>query len=97
MHTTLFNKSYGISLLSCSNEHELKIIMVQVYSQYILSQNKPQMVVLLDHVLDGDIGIDVYRSLKITQTRFNLSIVWVLLSSTEDYETIENYKRNGIE
>jgi len=49
----------------------------------------PKIVILLDHILDGFKGIDVYKKTKITQDRFNLDIIWVLVSSTEDKETIQ--------
>ena len=36
------------------------------------------------------------RSKKI-QNRFNLDIIWVLVSSTEDEETISVYKKEGVD
>ena len=57
---------------------------------------KPTIVVLLDHILDGLKGIDVLRKAKVIQDRFNLDIIWVLVSSTEDVETIHKYKIEGV-
>ena len=52
---------------------------------------------LLDHLLDGFTGFDVYKKAKITQQRFNIDIIWVLVSSTEDYDTIQKYVNEGIQ
>ena len=38
----------------------------------------------------------MYREAKIIQDRFNLDVIWVLVSSTEDEETINKYKTEGV-
>jgi len=53
-------------------------------------------VILLDHVLDGQIGLDVINEVKDVQFKFGIDITWVLVSSTEDSITIENYKSAGL-
>lgn len=54
-------------------------------------------VLLLDHVLDRKTGLDLYNNVKDTQIKFNIKIVWVLLSSTEDLAIIDKYKNVGFE
>ena len=49
-----------------------------------------RIVVLLDHILDGITGLEVYRESKVIQNRFSLKILWILVSSTEDNETIND-------
>ena len=71
MHTVLFFK-HGITLMCCSNEIQLKSIMVQIYAQF--SIQKPKILVLLDNILDGSTGLELYMNLKSTVTRFNLDI-----------------------
>ena len=88
MHTHLF-KIKGINLISCSTEHDLKSIMIQIYSQFN-SESKPKVVILLDNVLDDTTGLELYNNLKHTQIKFNLDILWILVSSTEDKNTILN-------
>ena len=46
------------------------------------------MLVLLDHVLDGQTGLEVLINAKKIQLKFDIKIIWVLLSSTEDENTI---------
>eukprot|EP00801_Mesodinium_rubrum_P005991 Mrub_05996.p4 GENE.Mrub_05996~~Mrub_05996.p4 ORF type:complete len:123 (-),score=54.22 Mrub_05996:82-450(-) len=94
MHTALFRK-HGISLLCCSTAPELQSLFVQVHS--LPGQRvRPRVVVLLDNVLDGCTGAEVYRQARDTQGRFNLDVVWVLVSSTEDAETIYRYRGLGV-
>lgn len=61
--------------------------MMTVHTQFNV---KPKIVILLDNVLDGVIGLDLYNNLKMTQIKFNLDIEWMLLSSTEDKNTIDS-------
>ena len=51
---------------------------------------------LLDHVLDGQTGLDVLIDAKKLQLKFNMNINWVLLSSTEDENTINLYKEQSV-
>ena len=46
--------------------------------------------------MDGVKGIDVLRKAKVIQSRFNLDIIWVLVSSTEDEATVNKYKKEGV-
>jgi len=48
------------------------------------------IVVLLDHVLDNTTGLEVLKAAKETLVKFDLDVTWVLLSSTEDKNTISN-------
>jgi len=55
------------------------------------------IVVLLDHVLDNTTGLEVLKAAKETLVKFDLDVTWVLLSSTEDRNTISNYEEEGVE
>ena len=48
----------------------------------------PTIVVLLDHVLDNQTGLQVLKEVELHQCKFNVDIKWVLLSSTEDEKTM---------
>ena len=38
----------------------------------------------------------MYKEAKVVQDRFNLDIIWVLVSSTEDDATINKYQIEGV-
>ena len=90
MHTMLFSKK-EINLHCCYNEHELISLLMYLFSDSIKTGNKHKIVILLDHILDGSQGIEVLKKANSVRDKFNLDIIWVLLSSTEDNETIEKY------
>lgn len=62
-----------------------------------MRQTLPKIVILLDNILDGETGLNLYRNIQSTQDRFGLCIKWVVVSSTEDEFTIGKYKNEGIE
>ena len=88
MHSHLFRLK-GINLICCSTENDLKSVMAMIYTQF-RSEGVPKIVVLLDNVLDGTTGFELYNNLKMTQYQFDFNIEWILLSSTEDKNTINN-------
>jgi len=58
---------------------------MQSYTEYIgIRDESPTFIVLLDHVLDCSTGLELLINAKETQRKFSLNIVWVLLSSNED-------------
>lgn len=69
--------------------------MIQIQSQFT-SENKPKIIILLDNVLDDTTGLELYNNLKFTQIKFNLDVDWILLSSTEDKNTISNQRKANI-
>lgn len=69
--------------------------MIQIQSQFT-SENKPKIIILLDNVLDDTTGLELYNNLKFTQIKFNLDVDWILLSSTEDKNTISNQRNANI-
>jgi len=60
------------------------------------SQECPTFVILLDHVLDCFTGMKLIINAKEYQRRFSLNIQWVLLSSTEDKEIMDQYNEEGV-
>lgn len=64
-------------------------MLMLIYSDYSRTLgDKPKIVILLDHVLDGLYGIDLLQSINKKQEIMNLDILWVIVSSTEDIDTI---------
>ena len=59
MHTIMFSKK-EINLHCCSTDNELISYLMQIYSE-ISWRNKQDLkvIILLDHILDGILGIDV--------------------------------------
>jgi len=57
----------------------------------------PKIVILLDHILDNTTGLEVLKAAKEIQLKFDLDLTWVLLSSTEDKNTITKYQEEGVE
>jgi len=53
-------------------------------------ENKPTIIVLLDHVLDCTTGLEVFIKAKITQLKFSIEMIWVLLSGIEDQDIINS-------
>ena len=97
MHTLLFSKK-DIALNCCSTQGEFIGILMQIYTQKSWSEGQQdQVVCLLDHLLDGFTGLELLMKAKQTQRKFNLDIIWILVSSTEDEDTIQNYKSEGIQ
>eukprot|EP00801_Mesodinium_rubrum_P007290 Mrub_07301.p1 GENE.Mrub_07301~~Mrub_07301.p1 ORF type:complete len:282 (-),score=67.65 Mrub_07301:88-876(-) len=95
MHTMIFAR-LDIELSCCSNSSELVQLLTAAHSWQVKHGAEGTVVVLLDHVLDGQSGLQVYQAAQEHQARFNLSVVWVLVSSTEDVDTINMYKQYGI-
>eukprot|EP00801_Mesodinium_rubrum_P008835 Mrub_08864.p1 GENE.Mrub_08864~~Mrub_08864.p1 ORF type:complete len:255 (-),score=71.79 Mrub_08864:31-771(-) len=99
MHTLIFSRM-NIELNCCSTCDELQQLLMSVYSKYTLKADAgsaaPQVVVLLDHVLDGASGLDVYAAAAELQRRFQLHVFWVLLSSSEDEVTTDKYRDLGV-
>jgi len=83
-----------IDLNCCNNEDELICMMAQIHSDslryYNSSNERKTIVILLDHVLDCTLGIDILTNLKGYESKFDLKIIWVLVSSTEDKDTVKS-------
>jgi len=89
MNTKILSK-IGIQLNCCNNKKELISILVNTYSDFIMKSLSqfPKIIIFLDHILDNSSGIEVLIAVKETQSKFDIDINWVLLSSTEDINTI---------
>mmetsp|Transcript_62299 Transcript_62299/g.52820 ORF Transcript_62299/g.52820 Transcript_62299/m.52820 type:complete len:89 (+) Transcript_62299:478-744(+) len=55
------------------------------------------IVILLDHILDTITGIDVMEDLRKQLLSLKIKVVWVLVSSTEDTDTLQQYIYMGVE
>ena len=98
MNSMLFSK-LSIDLNCCSTEDELISMMAQIHSsslQYSKSDSK-SVVILLDHVLDCTQGISVLLNLRDFANKFDIEMIWVLVSSTEDRDTVNSYTELGVE
>ena len=61
MHTLICAKK-EIRLNCCSTLHELNALLVQVYSGNSWgTETRTRVVVMLNHVLDGSTGLEVYK------------------------------------
>ena len=72
---------------------------MQIYSQQswgVNDKNEDKVVCLLDHLLDGSTGLELHRNANELLKKFNVDITWVLVSSTEDIDTIRDYQNEGI-
>eukprot|EP00801_Mesodinium_rubrum_P006885 Mrub_06893.p1 GENE.Mrub_06893~~Mrub_06893.p1 ORF type:complete len:300 (+),score=50.85 Mrub_06893:77-901(+) len=96
MHTLIFAR-LDIKLLCCSNGVELVQFLTAIHSHLVKKQVGASVVVLLDHVLDGQSGLQVLKEARVHQRRFGLEVVWVLVSSSEDEYTLDMYKAEGVE
>eukprot|EP00801_Mesodinium_rubrum_P007802 Mrub_07815.p1 GENE.Mrub_07815~~Mrub_07815.p1 ORF type:complete len:273 (-),score=70.36 Mrub_07815:68-886(-) len=95
MHTSIFAK-LALQLTCCSNGRELIQLLAAVHSHKAKHDPDAKAVVLLDHVLDGQSGLQVIRAAREHTARFGLPVVWVLVSSTEDADTADRYKEEGV-
>jgi len=59
--------------------------------------NLHRIIIFLDHVLDNTSGIEILKAAKEIKLKFDLDMTWVLLSSTEDKNTITKYEEEGVE
>ena len=50
---------------------------------------------MIDHVLDGQTGLEVFKDATKYLKNHHLEIEWVLVSSTEDSLTLNQYKKLG--
>eukprot|EP00801_Mesodinium_rubrum_P000795 Mrub_00795.p1 GENE.Mrub_00795~~Mrub_00795.p1 ORF type:complete len:855 (+),score=154.56 Mrub_00795:56-2566(+) len=87
----------NLSLNCFYHPNDLLGVIAQTGTRYMLDNSDcPQFVILLDHQLDCVTGLEVLHQVKELQRKFNLSILWVLLSSTEDQNTVSRYEEKGV-
>mmetsp|Transcript_28107 Transcript_28107/g.23595 ORF Transcript_28107/g.23595 Transcript_28107/m.23595 type:complete len:140 (+) Transcript_28107:147-566(+) len=90
----------GIDLNCCFNEDELLSILSQIHADKLRHYNSKvenkTIIILLDHVLDCTLGYNVKENLKNFEYRFELKIIWILVSSTEDKDTVQKYIEMGV-
>ena len=97
MHTLIFSR-LDLDLNCCSTSNDLIQMIMKVYLNKNRRENqKYTFVILLDHILDRKLGYDVLTEVSEIQYKFSLNIIWVLLSSTEDRNTLKFYEDKGVE
>ena len=96
MHTLIFSR-LKIKLKCCTNQIELIQTLIAIHSYRLHHKVDPKVIVLLDHILDGQTGLELLECVKKYEHRLNLEINWVLVSSTEDESTISKYKKAGVQ
>lgn len=92
MHKMIMNKE-NLNLNCFYHVHDLYGILAQTCTRYMINSSEcPRIVVLLDHQLDCITGLDVLEKVKNMQCKFKIEILWILVSSTEDKNTIARYE-----
>ena len=90
----------NITLHCVSSCNKLIESLVAIQRNYYISVKNdfyPTVIIMLDHILDGQTGLQVKEEVNIHQKRFNLDLFQVLVSSTEDLNTINNYQNASVE
>ena len=96
MHSMIFSR-LGLQVACCSTGAELAALFAAAHAFLRRDRARAQVVVLLDHVLDGTSGLQVVADSRPHLRRLGLGVKWLLLSSTEDQDTVAQYLQAGIE